>query len=1602
MKKALLLICLWCVKMTGFALATLGNSGGSVAAGTICAPATTTILAHFTITQTVANTTLNTVNFTTTGTYVAADMTDFKLYGSVTNTFATAVQVGTTIAAGLGAGAHSFTAVGTPLVTAAGGVSYYWIVADVPAAATACHTIAVSAFTNTNIAVAAGGTAGTAVVSGTQTLNKVPVISASAAPTPLCAGSNLTLTGVGVACNTYAWAGPGAYTSAVLSPAAFATTVANAGIYTLTATNVCGTSTATTASVVVNAVPTGVTATASPNPVCLPGNLTLTGTAVGATTYSWTGPAGSGYSSAVLNPPAFAASALDAGIFTLTATNAGCSASASTAAVVVGSAVTAISGGGVTICVGATTPLTDPLVGGVWSSGSPVTASVSGTGVVTGLAPGAATISYTSGVCSATAIVNVLLTPPAPVVAPHSSTICNSGSVMITATAPLTPDTVLSQNANSGLVPWTVDNTGSVGTLGGTGWRSCGDGYINEIGTYHSPDNSGFFMVNSDTSGAASTTVSSLISPSFSLAGYTAASITFQVAYLYYAPGDHQTELDISTDGGATWNKVVDYVAAAASIGSTAAFATQTYSLASYLGYANLIARFYYNSTYGWYFGVDNVNITGTPMSMTPTWSPVTYLYTDAGFTTPYVAGTPTTTVYMDPATIVVPTVTVYTATVTYVGCSATDTSNVSVQPNPSPITGTMSTCVGSTSSLSDLSAGGVWSSSDVTVATIDPVFGVATGVALGTCTITYTVGACYATGSFTVTPAGSPGIISGPSNLCAGSTGTLIDGVPGGTWSVSNGSASISATGVLTGNFVGIDTITYMIVSSCGVSLTNYTDTIGPAANPGAILGPTIICAGSFALLTDTIAGGVWSATNANGTVSGTGLFTGVTPGIDTVNYTVVSTCSNTSASLYITINPLPDTGLIGGANTVCTGSTINLTETVAGGTWSSTNANATVSGAGVVTGVTSGMDTIKYSVTNGCGTLSASWPITINPSGAGTITGPTMVCAGSSISLSDASAGGIFSSGNSNATTTAAGVVSGVFAGVDTITYTLVNICGASSTTSVITINPIPATGVISGPSVVCQGATITLSSSAAGGVWSSTDATVLTVDPASGVVTGVAGGSASVNYTVTSVFGCSGNTSYPVVVDPAPAVSAISGTTNECVGGNTTLTDATTPGIWSSSDNTLATIDPVTGMVTGVAAGVVTISYTVTDVSGCSASALAMDTVNAVPFASPIQGAMTVCAGAMTTLTDSLMFGTWSSSDNTIASADPSTGIVTGISAGSALIIYSVSNICGSVSDTAMMTVNPTPVVAAIVTPATNICAGSTALLTDATTGGTWSSSDVTVATIDPTSGIITGVAAGTTNVMYTVTNSFGCTGSATTPVTFGGVLAANVYPAGPLSLCHNAGAYMHVTTAATLTSYQWMDDGHNITGATGFSYIATDSGHYAVTISDGSCTETIGGPTVMLAPNPIIGFTAPNLLFTGSFLTYQWMRNGILIPGANSSIYLAPLNGAYEVIVSDGTGCTDTSAVYVVNDISNKVNTVLMSGGISIYPNPVTGVLHVDAGQPVSLSVLAMDGRVILDAIDASEVDVTALSSGLYMVQIYDREHNLLGTGKFSKL
>ncbi len=862
------------------------------------------------------------------------------------------------------------------------------------------------------------------------------------------------------------------------------------------------------------------------------------------------------------------------------------------------------------------------------------------------------------------------------------------------------------------------------------------------------------------------------------------------------------------------------------------------------------------------------------------------------------------------------------TATITYTsaaGCVVT--ADVTVNPSPSAILGTLTVCTGLTTSLTDATTGGTWSSTGT--ASVSPS-GMVTGVSPGTATITY---ALTATGCITkaiVTVNALPTAILGTMELCAGTTTTLSDLAAGGTWiSGATATATVgSATGIVTGGAVttaSTATITYTLGTGCTVTAVVTVDPL-----PTPILGTLSVCAGQTTTLSDAGAG-TWSS-SATG-VATVGLSSGIVTGgavavtsTATITYTLGTGCFTTAV---VTLQAAPTAVL--GTRTVCSGLTTTLSVADAGGTWATSNVTiATVDAIGVVTGgavaVTS-TATITYSLGIGC---VATAIVTVYPAPAA-ITGSLVLCGNSTGALTDAVTGGTWLSsspsdaavGLSTGTLTTGGVL--VLTTV-TITYTLASGC---VTTTIVTVNPRP--DVITGTLNICVGSTFALSDATAGGTWSSSNVGVGSVS-VGGAVTGVSTGTAAISYTLPT--GCF--RAAIVTVDPLPGV--ITGTRTVCAGATTALSDGPAGGTWSSNNVAIATVASLTGIVTGqgvVVVSTATISYII-GAAGCYVTAVV--TVNPLPFA--ISGNHFVCLGATTTLSDPTAGGTWSSASSGIASVS-ATGVVTGNSAGVTTITYQLATGCYV---TVPMTVNALP---GAITGPNNVCPGASITLSDATPGGTWSSSNTGIATVGSLTGVVTGVAGGVVNIIYT--SGAGCSGSYT--ITVNALPVPVITPLGDTTYCPGGFVVLTANTGAGYT-YQWYLGGTPLPGATASTYaVTTTGGAYQVRETNASGCAALSIPMLVTIDVPVADITTAGSTTicastivtlnanTGIGFSYQWLQGGVVIPGAITSDYSTSVAGDYAVIVTNATGCSATSSIVTVSVNTLPVANIVLSGPLS---------------------------------------------------------------------
>ena len=768
-------------------------------------------------------------------------------------------------------------------------------------------------------------------------------------------------------------------------------------------------------------------------------------------------------------------------------------------------------------------------------------------------------------------------------------------------------------------------------------------------------------------------------------------------------------------------------------------------------------------------------------------------------------------------------------------------------------------------------------------------------------------------------------------------------------------------------------------------------------------------ICAGQAATLNASLGGNppggttiYWYDSNVGGNVLGTGtsLTTSViaTPG--TYTY-YVGACPGTYHQPVLVTATAGAVANAGPDATICNGS--NTTLNASGGTAYSWTPATGLSSTNISNPVANPVSTTTYvvTVTSSCGNVNDTVIVTVNASGAASISGNLTICNGGQTTLT-ASGGGNYT-WNTGATTAAINV-----SPTTNTNYTVTvgaGSCTATATASVTVTNGVNAS--ISGPSGVCTGNSATLTASGGNNYSWNTGATtsVITVTP-----------TGTTTYTVTVSNGnCSGTASITITA-AGSLTAAITGNTTVCGGNSTTLTaSGGTNYVWSNGASTAAISVTPTGATTysvivssgncsdtatvnlnvspamtvnmssvaincgstngsanatasggtgaftylwnptgqtnanatGLSAGG---NYTVTvsDAVGCAQT----KTVNVTAFNAPvatITGNTLLCTGDSTTL---------NASGGTIYSWN------TGATTTSITIIPSVNTTytvivsTGNCFDTAFAAVTVSPPPVASIASSTSICLGQSATLT-ASGGGTyvWNTGATT------TSIVVTP----TTYSSYSITASIGsCTDTSSASVTVLPVPTANVAATSTL-IC---GGDITTITASGGNTYSW----NNGATTTVISVSPAVTTTYTVTASNGTCTDTATIKITVLPP-PVAAITGnPNLCqgFTGTLTasgggTYLWSN------GATTSSINPTTPGTYSVLVSVGS-CTATATT-----------------NVTVNPNPTAGVspdILIIQGQSTDLTASGGTNYVWSNGANGATITVSPQSTTNYCVTVHD--------------
>jgi uncharacterized protein YjdB len=690
-----------------------------------------------------------------------------------------------------------------------------------------------------------------------------------------------------------------------------------------------------------------------------------------------------------------------------------------------------------------------------------------------------------------------------------------------------------------------------------------------------------------------------------------------------------------------------------------------------------------------------SITFSSTDAYSTEIWTPslgtfttVPGVYGTGTYTAPSTAGTYTLTYNSNTTLPIYPDI-----------CTATIT--VIANTTAPPITGTPAICSGDTVLFTDGLSGGAWNSSNGLIASTD-ASGNVTGVAPGTAIISYMPGVtCGVAATYAVEIDVPFALITGSSAVCSGGTTTLNGWSPGGTWSGGTPGLALIGhhSGVVTtySGISGTTTFTYSSpANACGGPYSaNWPFAVdAPITTAGAVttIYPTAICVGASTYYSDGLTGGTFTSDNtAVATVDPvSGTVTGVSAGTANIGYYLSNSCGTVYATtLGVTVNPLPNAGTIYGTTDVCVGGSglplYSTGDPYPTGTWSATgDVSINVATGVMIAGASAGSATVTYaSSTATCGAAYTTTVVTVDALPAA-ITGTSAVCPYAVSLLSDAVPGGAWSSSDPTIAIADGAEIQGITGGTVNITYTLTNGCGTNYATTVFTVYPAANAGTISGTPEFCATGSTTLTHVGGDlGTWSPDGSGIDMVD-ALGRVTAISAGTATISYNVTSIYGCTAYTTYVVTIDGTlSAPPAIDGTgfLAFCNGTTMTLTDATYGGSWSSGNTAIATIDPVSGVAYGVIPGSAMITYTITNTCGSAfvTASVQVEELQTITI-TPTYFEIPLCVGSTYPLTATPAGGTWSTWSIPTSTVS-STGVVTAVEEGDAVILYDFSNSCGA---------------------------------------------------------------------------------------------------------------------------------------------------------------------------------------------------------------------------------------------------------------------------------------------------------------------------------
>ncbi len=600
---------------------------------------------------------------------------------------------------------------------------------------------------------------------------------------------------------------------------------------------------------------------------------------------------------------------------------------------------------------------------------------------------------------------------------------------------------------------------------------------------------------------------------------------------------------------------------------------------------------------------------------------------------------------------------------------------------------------------------------------------------------------------------------------------------------------------------------------------------------------------------------------------------------------------------SVYVSITPAPKPVVrMNGPSAFCQGDSVTL-DAGAGFTGYLWSNGATEQR---IIARESGRFSVSVTDRNGCKGRSDTVEVRMLQRPAASVTGPTTVCPGSTVTYAVANnpgvvyqwkvngaGGGIVSGAGSNAIVVAWG--SAGSGSVDVSVTDGQSGCVSLARLEVSVGNVLVPAVTASGPLALCPSQSVTLDAGPgyASYLWSSGETS-------QSITVSIAG---SYSVTVQTAAGCGGS-SAPIVVTtnqaPEPLIS-VAGPTAICPGGSVRLS-APESGryLWSNGFTTRDIMVTQPGSY----------SVTVTDANGCRGTSPIVTVTQQAPPRPSIDGPAVLCTGSTVSysVADSGNSNfTWSVTGGAIVSGQGSAGVVVawGSGPGGSVEVLQRSTTTGCSGSSRPLAVQlGTELHPAITSTGTDICKGDSTILS-AEAGHRsylWSTGEQTRSIVVTAAG----------RYRVSVRDDGGCSGEASIDIDTLPALVVAITPTGLVELCD--GDRIQIEAPDGFAAYRWSN------GESTRAIQVSKPGEYSVRVtSENGCrgwSDTLLVNVHPLPATPIISRSGDSLVSTAAY-AYQWLIDGKSIPGAIQRRYLPREIGQHYVRITDSNGCSALS-------------------------------------------------------------------------------------------